>query len=612
MCGINVIYHSGASLEWIDKMNQALEHRGPDAKGIYQSQQAPLLLGSQRLKIIDLEHGNMPYISPCGRYAMVYNGEIYNYKELRQKLQTYSFQSQSDGEVLFAWLQKFGPKSLSHCNGMFSFALWDEQEQCLTIGRDRLGIKPLFFHHSKDTLYLSSEINALKKIPELSQELNQQTLYHYLSLLSVPEPLSFYQNIERFPKAHYAQFKQGQLCFDRYWDINYTKKEQSEKEWKSEVRSTFLSAVEQRLVSDVPMGLLLSSGIDSNILAKSIRDEFGLKLHCYSLGFSGGEDESQIAATSAKELDLPFSSHQLKPEDLLEKVPDIIQHFGEPFAGGMPIWFLCREIQKEITVGLTGTGGDELFGNYGRPQHAYPFLGIKQALKTIAKKCVSTHKNFPSHEAFEYLFTHGATLGHFYHEKVYPLKELKKQSLLKKFPQESTENFFEKILWKKSQLHINDRIFELDLQTQLSEEFLYSQDILSMSHHMELRVPFLDHRMVELMASMPVHLRSSSHDPKKWMREIFKPYIPEHVLNQPKKGFMIPYGAWLRNELKSSAENLLHRDFLHDQNVFNPDPLLSLWKEHQQGQDHTYALWSILMFQIWFFQQHHLDLKWLK
>lgn len=593
-------------------MNRALEHRGPDAKGVYQSSKAPLMLGSQRLKIIDLEQGDMPYLSPCGRYAMVYNGEIYNYRELKSKLIDYSFQSQSDGEVLFAWLQKFGPEGLKNCNGMFTFALWDEQDQSLTIGRDRLGIKPLFFHHDKDTFYLSSEINALKSLSNLKQELDQQALYHYLSLLSVPEPLSIYKHIQRFPKAHYAQLKGAQLSFYPYWKPLFRKKEQSEETWKSEIRTTFMQAVERRLVSDVPMGLLLSAGIDSSILAKCIRDEFGIKLHAYSLGFQGGEDESQIAETTAKQLDLPFSSHQLKAEQLLEEIPDIIQHFGEPFAGGLPLWFLCREIKKDITVGLTGTGGDELFGNYGRSQHTTPHLGWTQGLKTLLKQPKQLKHHPDVMGSLDYLLTHGASLGHFYHEKVYPMKELDKQSYVSFETNQTTEQFLEKHLWDESHLHLKDRIFNLDLKTQLSNEFLYSQDILSMAHHMELRVPFLDHHMLELLATVPCHIRSSSHDPKSWMKEIFKNDIPNHVLNQPKRGFMIPYGTWLRRELKSAGESLLNREFLHDQNLFRAEPVIKLWQEHQNGVDHTYSLWSILMFQIWFFQQHHLDLKWLR
>lgn len=593
-------------------MNHALEHRGPDAKGVFQSQKAPLFLGSQRLKIIDLQQGDMPYLSPCSRYAMVYNGEIYNVSELKSKLGEYPFSSQSDGEVLFAWLQKFGPEGIKHCNGMFTFAIWDEHEQCLTIGRDRLGIKPLFYHHQKGRLFCSSEINALKSIPSLNQELNQEALYHYLSLMSVPEPFSFYKDIQRFPKAHYAQFKDGQLSFNPYWKLSFNKKEQSEADWKHEIRTTFLDSVQRRLVSDVPMGLLLSAGIDSSILAQSIQKEFGKSMHCYSLGFVGGEDESTIAEQTAKNLNLPFTAHALEPEALLQDIPTIIQHFGEPFAGGLPIWFLCREIQNDITVGLTGTGGDELFGNYGRSQHTSPYLGTLQGIKTLLKnpRQLSEHQN--TLKSLQYLLTHGASLGHFYHEKVYPTKELHKKSLLLSHPKESTEQLFENLLWENPEIDLKDRIFKLDLKTQLSEEFLYSQDILSMAHHMELRVPFLDHQLVELMASVPTHMRSSSHDPKKWMREIFSKDIPPHILSQPKRGFMIPYGTWLRRELKSAAEELLNIDFLHDQKIFKSEPLLKMWREHQDGADHTYSLWSILMFQIWFFQQHQLDIKWIR
>ena len=201
MCGINVIFDQDQDPQWISDMNQALVHRGPDAEGTFNSPSQPISLGSRRLKIIDLHQGDMPYHSPCGRYTMVYNGEVYNFEDLKSKLKDYAFSSDTDGEVLFAYFQTYGIKALSDCNGMFSFALWDEQTARLTIGRDRLGIKPLFYAFHDSKLYLSSEIKALKTIPGLDEGLDEQALYHYLSLLSIPEPHSIHPKIKRFPKA---------------------------------------------------------------------------------------------------------------------------------------------------------------------------------------------------------------------------------------------------------------------------------------------------------------------------------------------------------------------------------------------------------------------------
>ena len=610
MCGINVIFDQDQDPQWISDMNQALVHRGPDAEGTFNSPSQPISLGSRRLKIIDLHQGDMPYHSPCGRYTMVYNGEVYNFEDLKSKLKDYAFSSDTDGEVLFAYFQTYGIKALSDCNGMFSFALWDEQTARLTIGRDRLGIKPLFYAFHDSKLYLSSEIKALKTIPGLDEGLDEQALYHYLSLLSIPEPHSIHPKIKRFPKAQYAVFQDKKLCFHPYWDISFKKQTLSSSAWTKKIRQTFFDAVERRLVSDVPMGLLLSAGIDSTILAHTLKTVFDKNIHCYSLGFEGGEDESQLAQKTANNLDLPFKSYQLKPESLVQHIPTIIQNFSEPFGGGLPLWFLCKQFNKDITVGLTGTGGDELFGNYGRTQHLAPHLGPWRGLKTLLKNPTYLNHQGETLESLQYTLEHGAPMGHFYHDKNYPTKEALKKTILLSKNNQRTDLLFEETLWSQQHLAKEDRVFLLDLKTQLSDEFLYSQDILSMSHHIELRVPFLDHTLVELMASVPVHLRSNSKNPKGWLKTIFSDLIPTHILNQPKRGFMIPYGQWMRHELKTPTEHLLSDSFLKNQNLFHSTTITQIWQQHLNGQDQTYTLWPLLMFQLWYAQQHHIEIKW--
>jgi asparagine synthase (glutamine-hydrolysing) len=599
MCGINAVIKVGHPLEWIELMNNALFHRGPDEGGIFEDLDCGVRLGSRRLKIIDLEEGRMPYISPCGRYAMVFNGEVYNYSELKETCANYQFNSKSDGEVLFARLQKDGLDVLKDVQGMFSFAFWDKVDQRLWVGRDRMGIKPLFYIKNKDSLIISSEIRGLLAYPELNREMDLVAFDHYFSTLCVIEPHSIYKNIRRFPAAHVGEYHNGHWSIKPYWKISYVKKQQSESSWKQEIQKAFRRAVAKRLVADVPLGLLLSGGIDSSILAKVAIEEGGRPLVCHSMSFEGGDDESKIAQETAKRLGCPFHHHVLTEENFISHLPKIVRAFAEPFAGGLPLWFLCKEAKQSFTVGLTGTGGDEMFGNYGRVRHLLPGLGWRRGLGSWIKR----DRFFPNKARcpeFKYLMTHGASMGYFYHEKNSSMKEILKKQLLKHQP-DSTSRLYNQKFWELPNIQCEDRLFHLDSQIQLRDEFLYSQDVLSMDHSMELRVPFLDHEFVELMASVPTEIRSQWQDPKAWMRDVFSEELPGHVLNRPKSGFVIPYGRWLRENLRIQAEELFSPERIEQQGLFNGEKLSEVWGDHLKGQEGLeYALWSVFIFQMWY------------
>ena len=597
MCGINAILQFGHPPEWIEAMNVALFHRGPDEGGVYRDDSVGCSLGSRRLKIIDLEHGRMPYRSPCGRYVMVYNGEIYNYKSLLKDCQDYKFSSVTDGEVLFALLQREGLEVVKKANGMFAFVFWDELEKKMWVGRDRMGIKPLFYVHQENSLWISSEIRGLLALPELNKELDAEALSHYFSMLCFLEPSSIYSAIRRFPAGHVGEVVKHNWTIKPYWTLSFKKQILPVNAWKEKIRTTFRQAVGRQLATDVPLGLLLSAGIDSTLVAKVAVEESGKNLVCHSMSFEGGEDESVLARETAKKLNCEFHHHVLKESDFLEHLPELLYVFREPFAGGLPLWFLCREAKKSFTVGLTGTGGDELFGNYGRVQHLHPRLGLKRGLASWWKReSMWPQGGWP---ALKYLLREGASMGTFYHEKVCVMKDSDKFSLLKQ-PSTSTSRCLNNILWKKSGLDPADRVFQLDFSTQLKDEFLYSQDILSMDHAMELRVPFLDHELVELLASVPVDLRSQWRDPKAWMREIFIADLPQHILHKAKSGFSIPYGRWLKSSLKSSVDELFSAEFVKNQNLFHHQTIDSLWRRHLAGEDGLeYALWSLFVFQMW-------------
>lgn len=606
MCGINAIFGSVQDESLIQKMNDALWHRGPDAEGSYFN---PVCgLGSRRLRIIDLDAGDMPYHSLDGRYHMVFNGEIYNYGELQKECPGYSFASKSDGEVFFALCQIDLSAALEKVNGMFTFAIFDEYEKVMYIGRDRLGIKPLFYAEYQNNVFVSSEISALLEVEGLERGLDQQAAYHYLSLLSVPEPYSLYPRIRRFPAASYAKIDQSGIAINTYWKLKFTKIHKTKSEWKMVVKEKFRDSVDRRLVSDVPLGVMLSGGVDSTIIANTMSEIGHQPLLSFSMGFQEGDNETQLAGKSARLFDCHHRNYMLDSDTLLLEIPNIIKAFREPFAGGVPLWFLSRDASKHVTVALTGTGGDEMFGNYGRIIHIQRKLGILSAIKSWLKLYPLGQGSF---EKFCYHWRHGGPAGHLFHDKVYPMREWQKLELWKGTGENRTDLFLDSIFWNTDHLSLEDRVFEMEMMTQLKNEFLYSQDILSMASHLELRVPFLDHTFVECLAEMPVSLRSNSSDPKRWMREIFHEALPDHILNQPKRGFMIPYGTWLRGKLKPIGESLLDSKFLNEQGLFHPEVVKKYWNAHQFGKDHSYILWSLLMFQIWFKQKENEDLDWL-
>lgn len=591
MCGINVTFGFSADEHQIQAMNHGLVHRGPDAEGTYLSEHHPLGLGSRRLKIIDLESGDMPYRSPCGRYAMVFNGEIYNFEGLRPLCGDYAFASRCDGEVLFALLQREGLRALQRVNGMFSLAFWDEEEGALTVARDRLGIKPLFFANRGGHWAFSSELKPLRELPWVSDELDGQAIGHYMSLLCFTEPSTVFRDIRRFPSATALTIQGSSLKWERIWSLDFSKTPLEEGEWREGLLERFERSLKYRRVSDVPLGLFLSGGLDSNILASATQRVLGEPLQCHSMSFEGGGDETEMAQKTADALGHPFYRHHLQAKDLLESLPKVLDHFGEPFAGGWPLYFLCKEACSDLTVALTGTGGDELFGNYGRVKDLRPGLGWRRGVASLFKR-----EGWPEGgmEGLKHTLSQGACPGYFHQEKVLAMKGALKAQLLGANPR--TDRLLDERYWHQADLELEDRLFAVEMQTQLRSEFLFSQDILSMAHSMELRVPFLDHELVEWVAKAPPAWRSQPENPKGIMAEVFAKDLPPAVKGMAKQGFMVPYGRWLREDLRPIAEVLFGRENLNRRGVIRHEPLQQVWQDHLRGSRRDYELWPVFVY----------------
>ncbi|MEE3046818.1 MAG: asparagine synthase (glutamine-hydrolyzing) [Pseudomonadota bacterium] len=594
MCGIVGIVGE-QSWDWVEAMNGAQFHRGPDGQGAFQDKENLVSLAMRRLAILDIEGGAQPKVSSDGRFAIVYNGEIFNAPELRQELksQGVTFTSDhSDTEVLFRLLQLEGVRCLSKLNGMFSFALWDSKEREVILARDRFGIKPLHYFKSSNRLVFSSEIKSILSLPFVDSSLDLNSVSDYFSLLYVPGESTIYKKIKRVPPGCYLKFSLDRfdLVIKKYWSMSFQPTEGLTRvDWCEAVRNGLNGAVKRWAWSDVPVALSLSGGLDSSAIAGLMASQ-GLKPKSFSLGFSGDEDkdwnELPLAKQVAEKWGLDHEEIFLDPGSLLDELPLMVSALDEPYGGGLPSWFVFQAISKQYKVAITGTGGDELFGNYGKwRQLEAKWLGRfgKRNAQSIGIQSFS-RKMF---------------------DKYYYAPDSQKRLLFsdESFSARETSKFlkdkFDEAVGRGAGT-VRDAHAIMDIETQLADEFLLMTDRFSMAHSLEARTPFLDNEFVEVVSSIPSEVRTSPHDLKGLLRHAVAPVLPTELLNAPKRGFVIPLGKWLRNELAEMVGEYLDKEKLKRQGIFDSEFVGARVLEHQCGKmDHTHLLWPLLMFQIW-------------
>lgn len=595
MCGI-VGIHGRQDDRWIEYMNGVQTHRGPDDFGIFRNLPANLSLGMRRLSILDIEGGHQPMTIANGKFTIIFNGEIYNAPELRKELVEKGAQfvtDHSDTEVLLHLYALEGVNMLQKLNGMFAFVIYDRDKKLLFGARDHAGIKPLNYFYQNGYFAFASELKSLLALPCIKRELDMQSLFNYMSLMYVPGENTIIKGVKRLLAGHYFLYNisDKSLHIERFWEPKFAIKSRlSEKEWTARIREVFDAAVKRWMLSDVSVGCSLSGGLDSSAIVGSL-SKAGQKVKTYSLGFSGdGEkywNELPRAAAVAKKWGTDHHELVMDPQSLLDDLISMVWHLDEPYGGGLPSWTVFKFMSKEVKVGLSGTGGDELFGNYGK------------------------WKPLESNFLFKF-FVQGRGVDNKYFER----KFFEKYYYFTDAAKRESLNFAEKLTNTAELLfdyysacqseNPRDKAAYTDIGTQLPEEFLMMTDRFSMAHSLEARTPFLDKELMELVLGIPAKMRTKPGDLKYLLRKSVGDLLPREILHARKKGFVIPIKLWLRGPLRKLAEHLLSPQRLEAQGIFKPEFYGKFVFPHLDGKaDNTNKVWAALMFQLW----HHVFME---
>jgi asparagine synthase (glutamine-hydrolysing) len=624
MCGISGFYSfsflENSELRNISiKMLSSMKHRGPDDEGIWINDTNNLLLCQVRLSILDLSYnGHQPMHSKSDNFSLVFNGEIYNHKEIRKLLTDdcclIKWSSESDTETLIEAIEFWGiEKTLKLCVGMFAFAIWDKVNCKLTLARDRFGEKPLYWGWQNDKLYFASELSSISCIPFFKAKVNCNSLNQLLRYNYIPAPNSIYQNINKLVAGHFITFDLKNIDQTQksipYWALQNVidseiicYKDISSKYAINLLDEKLTKVIESQMLSDVPIGAFLSGGIDSSTIV-SIMQKISLNpVKTFSIGFNDVKfDEAIYAKQIARHIGTEHTELYINDKDVIDLIPKMPYVFSEPFADSsqIPTFLLSKMVSRYVKVALSGDAGDELFGGYNQ----YKFTpNIWKYIDVLPLKMRnfshSILKNFKLNQQIEKLN--------------YFLLSENKLDLYKRIVthwgnaddvvlnSKEDNSYFNEFKGLAINYSYEENLMALDSLTYLSDDILVKVDRSAMFNSLETRVPFLNHELFELVWSLPFCLKING-DSSKWiLKELLTKYVPKQLVDRPKQGFSVPLAQWLRGPLRDWAENLLSIDRLKEENYFNAKIIRDIWESHlYEGKDYSLKLWSILMFQSW-------------
>ena len=616
----------------LHSMCETIVHRGPDSEGLWTDDRAAL--GMRRLSIIDLKTGDQPVFS-CDRSVIVMmNGELYNYREVRAELEKkgHKFTTNSDTEILPHLYEEYGEALVDHVNGMYAFSLWDTHAKKLIIARDRFGEKPLYYGVFDGKLIWASEPKALLAHPSVKPELDLNALRHYVSFDYVPAPMSIYKGVSKLPAAHMIVVGNGEIRVRRYWDMTWHadssglnggvhaktqgRKEETLETKAYELKDLLSDAVRMRLVSDVPLGILLSGGIDSSTVAAFATQHATERVKTFSIGFEEDSfDESKYARQVAKHLNTEHYEDKLSATTAGDLIGEIGKWLDEPISDGslIPTFLLARFVRKYVTVALGGDGGDELFAGYpmyyahgiASKYNALPAFVRSGIIEPIVNALpVSTSnlsfdykaKRFVRAAKFDDVARHHSWFGSFSTDQ--------HQQLFSKDVIAATETDIyrsvRELVDASDATKIVERMQYADINYYLAEDILTKVDRAAMAVSLETRAPFLDPRVGQFAASIPVEYKLRGKSGKVILKEAMKDLLPHEILHRPKKGFGIPIAEWLKGRLNPLMHEMLSSDRLKAQGLFNAEYVQRLIREHESGvASHHKELWTLLVFQLW-------------
>jgi asparagine synthase (glutamine-hydrolysing) len=622
MCGIAGFLGCTGSL-FLPNMIRTLRHRGPDDQGSFEA--AGVGLGMSRLAIIDLRTGNQPIWNEDGSACIIFNGEIYNYRDLRNGLETrgHRLQTCSDTETILHLYEEVGDACVDQLRGMFAFAIWDAKAARLFLARDRMGKKPLFYWQKNGQFLFASEIKALLCHPDVSRDINWLAFQHYLAFGYTPADQSIFTEIRKLPPAHVATFGKDRVLKTRcYWSLPESRfQEASTAETAARVHHVVREAVQLRLESDVPLGVFLSGGIDSSVVVACMREVTSQPIATFSIGFGGADpsfDELAYARMVAQRFETRHTEEILKPK-VTDLLPTIIDHFDEPFAdsSAIPTFIVAQATARHVKVALSGIGGDEAFGGYPR------YLGVRLSetysrvprvirdfLNTALLRSVPETDHSRNWADWIRRFTAGAN-------EPMPSRYI---NWTRFFADSDLTGMATPALnshWSSgvdacqrkafgTGKNAVDGAFRIDLSTYLPDDLLAMADRMSMANSLELRAPFCDHRVIEDSLHISPGMKIPGFRLKGLLKRAFADVLPPEVVSHRKQGFMIPLGRWLRTDLRPVMEDLLSPDVVRGRGLFIPEFAERLKREHLAGvRSHSDRLWTLMMAELW--MRRYLD-----
>jgi asparagine synthase (glutamine-hydrolysing) len=643
MCGIAGLYNPKLNREsWqnqLSRMGNKIAHRGPDNEGTWFDVEQSIGFVHRRLSILDLSaDGHQPMHSSSNRYTITYNGEIYNFLELKDELHKnhqVSFKSTSDTEVLLSAIEYFGiEETLNKISGMYAFALWDNKEKKLTLARDHAGIKPLYYGWINGLFYFSSELNTLKTVDGVLPEISRTSVASFIRYSYIPCPQSIFENISKLAPGSYcviSPLDNEKIDVKTFWNSEDLFKkglsnpfEGSKEDAIAGLDQKLSQAVKRHMVSDVPLGAFLSGGVDSSLVVALMQKMSSNPIKTFTIGFNEKNyNEAQHAKTISKHLGTEHTEVYLNPNEVMEKIPDILSFVDEPFADSsqIPTWFISHVTRQHVTVSMSGDGGDELFSGYVRYFWAEKlwksintFPGVIK--NTLANILINSNPDTLDklYRLFSFIIPQKYKVEHF-SQKCMRLSKLMQSTSQKElyhylvsqefFPEQivlncNTEYPLEKINWE-SHISFSENMMLTDFMTYLPDDILTKVDRASMSVSLEARVPLLDKDVLEYAWSLPLSLKKNASGGKDILKEVLYQYIPKHLMDRPKMGFGVPIGEWLRGPMREWASGLLDSSKIENEGFFDSTKVNQKWQQHlnSNSNQHEYYIWNLIVFENW-------------
>jgi len=593
MCGISGF--SWEDKELVKSMISLISHRGPDQKGVFTDN--GVSLGHARLSIIDLsEKGKQPMTNEDGNIIVTYNGEIYNFKEIKEKLEMkgHTFRSDTDSEIIVHAYEEYGEKCVSLFEGMFAFALWDSDKKLFFLARDRAGIKPLYYSTKDNNLIFASEIKAILLHKNINRDVDNRALYNFLTFRYTPGIDSIFSDVKKLMPGHYLIYKDNKISIKKYWDLEFNIVKKS---YSKRLHNELKESVKKRLISDVPLGAFLSGGLDSSYIVGLMSELSDQPAKTFSIGFHHGYDESKFSRMVSEHYGTDHKEIFLE-EKSFELLPKILWHMDEPIAdfASIPTYVLSEFAKKKVSVVLTGEGADEIFGGYRKYKYiqaCHPYFKVPHKIRSLLSNVLgnsvmqkrikefSTSKSIP--ESYLNLIS------------FFTKSEKEKLGLV----DESRPDIktIEPYFLKKSMLN---SLMNIDFKTWLPEDLLMKVDKTTMAHALEARVPFLDHHVVELASQMPPQIKMRFYKEKYILRKAMKETVPKVISKRKKHGFNVPIHSWLDNELKDVSLQLLSKESVNKRGFFKYDYIEKLFNNYKKSKIYySRQLWMLLNFEIW-------------